>query len=235
MSSSSAPEVQALFARIAPVYDDFNFWLSLGLHRVWKKMTVSWSGAQPGQRALDVCCGTGDLTQLLAEKVGSRPPAQVIGVDFCPQLLAIAAQRIRQRPSLGHIQWQVGDALALPFPDNSFDCATMGYGLRNVKDISQALAELRRVLKVGSKVAILDFHRPRQTLGRQFQSWYLENVVVPWAEHFQMRDEYKYIQPSVDRFPSGTEQVKLAQSVGFSQVVHYEIAGGMMGVLVAQK
>ena len=225
--------IKAMFARIAPQYDDFNFWLSLGQQQVWKAMTVKWSGAKPGDRLLDVCCGSGDLAFQGAKAVGMN--GQVVGLDFCEELLAIATQRHRQRYSQFSIQWHQGDALNLPFADQSSDAATMGYGLRNVGDILQALRELARVLKPGKNVAILDFHRPDNLLVQNFQRWYLANVVVPLAKQWQLSEEYEYLQPSLDRFPTGREQVKLALKSGFAQAVHYPIANGLMGVLVAQK
>jgi demethylmenaquinone methyltransferase/2-methoxy-6-polyprenyl-1,4-benzoquinol methylase len=230
----SAPtEVEALFGRIAPVYDSFNFWLSLGQHQVWKAMTVDWSACQQGNRVLDVCCGTGDLTRRLAKQVGRA--GQVVGLDFCSELLALAAQRQRQTYPHYSVQWLQGNALALPFADQSFDGATMGYGLRNVGNIPLALAELQRVLKVGKNVAILDFNHPRSPGMKSFQNWYLNHIVLAVADYFQVPEEYAYIQTSLDRFPPGHEQVKMAYNAGFSRVVHYEIAGGLMGVLVAQK
>ena len=133
---------QALFDSIAPVYDELNDSLSLGLHRIWKRMTVQWSGAAAGQAVLDVCCGSGDLALLLAEAVG--PSGSVVGLDFAPAMLADARQRAaavgpgtqRRRAPL---RWVQGDALALPFEPASFDAVTMGYGLRNVADIPRAL------------------------------------------------------------------------------------------------
>ncbi|MGA1622581.1 MAG: bifunctional demethylmenaquinone methyltransferase/2-methoxy-6-polyprenyl-1,4-benzoquinol methylase UbiE [Synechocystis sp.] len=225
--------VKAMFARIAPQYDDLNFWLSLGQHQVWKAMTVKWSGAKPGDRLLDVCCGSGDLAFQGAKRVGVN--GHVVGLDFCEALLAIAARRQIPRYSPFSLQWQAGDALNLPFVDQSFDAATMGYGLRNVGDIPQALRELVRVLKPGGKVAILDFHHPGNPLVEQFQRWYLANIVVPLAKQWQLSQEYEYLQPSLDRFPAGPEQVTLARQAGFAQAVHYPIANGLMGVLVAQK
>jgi demethylmenaquinone methyltransferase/2-methoxy-6-polyprenyl-1,4-benzoquinol methylase len=237
--------VRSLFNRIAPVYDTFNDELSLGWHRVWKQMTVAWSGAKPGDRALDVCCGSGDLTQRLAIAVrGTGRSARghatghVTGLDFSADLLAVA--RARSHSSALPITWVEGDALALPFADNTFDCATMGYGLRNIGNVAiaqidQALAELLRVLKPSSTVAILDMHRPASPVIRHFQQWYLQTWVVPAAERAGMKDDYAYIAPSLDRFPTGAEQVNHARQVGFAQAVHYPLAGGMMGVLVATK
>lgn len=220
-------EIRDLFNRIAPVYDQLNRALSLGQHKIWKLMTVKWSGAKPGDRCLDVCCGSGDIALLLAERAGQM--GQVTGLDFAVEQLAIARQR---NPA---ITWLEGDALALPFADASFDAATMGYGLRNVTDIPQALKELYRVLKPGATAAVLDFNHTQNPLVKAFQNWYLEAIVVSTATRFGMTDEYAYIAPSLERFPTGEAQVTLAKQVGFSTVTHYPIAGGTMGVLVAQK
>lgn len=230
--TSPASEIRDLFDRIAPVYDQLNNGLSLGQHRVWKRMALKWSEADSGDIALDVCCGSGDLAQLLARQVGAT--GQVYGVDFSSALLAIAEQRIKNQYPLLSIRWVEANALDLPFEDNYFDAATMGYGLRNVTDIPQCLSELYRVLKPGAKGAILDFHRPKAPLMRAFQQWYLENAVVPAAERLGLTEEYAYIAPSLDRFPTGREQVSLAQKAGFA-ATHYPIAGGMMGVLVVSK
>ena len=232
-------DIQGLFDRIAPVYDRLNQDLSWGLHRIWKQMTVKWANPQAGDRALDVCCGSGDLAFLLAKQVGKG--GQVIGLDFSPQQLAIAWEKATrlyghclQRP-YSLIQWVEGNAIALPFPDNHFHCGTMGYGLRNVPDIPQTLQELHRVLKPSAKVAILDFHRPSLPVLQAFQQWYLDNIVVPTAEQFAVKAEYEYIFPSLERFPLGTEQVKLGKAAGFKTAIHYPISGGMMGVLVLEK
>ncbi|MGF1481243.1 MAG: bifunctional demethylmenaquinone methyltransferase/2-methoxy-6-polyprenyl-1,4-benzoquinol methylase UbiE [Cyanophyceae cyanobacterium] len=220
----SSSDIQALFDRIAPVYDRLNDRLSFGLHRVWKLMAVKWCEPQAGDVALDLCCGSGDLALLLAQRVGKT--GKVVGVDFSPEQLAIASQRTAA------IDWIVADALSLPFAENFFDCATMGYGLRNVTDIPRCLQELRRVLKPGATAAILDFHRPSQPLMQAFQQWYLQNLVVPTAQSFGLTQEYAYIAPSLERFPTSKEQVKLACQTGFESATHYKIAGGIMGVLV---
>ncbi|MBW4554558.1 MAG: bifunctional demethylmenaquinone methyltransferase/2-methoxy-6-polyprenyl-1,4-benzoquinol methylase UbiE [Trichormus sp. ATA11-4-KO1] len=226
-------DVRAIFNRIAPVYDQLNNWLSLGQHGIWKEMAVKWSAAKPGDTCLDLCCGSGDLAFRLARHVGMT--GHVYGVDFSPNLLAAAQERSqRQYPQLP-ISWIEADVLNLPFAHNQFAAATMGYGLRNVMDIPRSLQELHRVLKPGGKAAILDFHRPSNQQIRAFQQWYLDHIVVPMAKHLGLKEEYAYISPSLDRFPTGKEQVELARQVGFVLVTHYPIANGMMGVLVVSK
>lgn len=222
-------QIRDLFDRIAPVYDQLNDGLSLGMHRVWKQMAVKWSGAKTGDVCLDLCCGSGDLARRLGRVVG--PTGQVVGVDFATAQLAIAQERTRDLP----ITWLEGDALAIPFADNYFDAATMGYGLRNVTDIPLSLKELYRVLKPGAKAAILDLNRPSSAMVRGFQQWYLDTLVVPAARQFGLTDEYAYLAPSLERFPTGPEQVSLAHQTGFATAIHYPIAGGTMGVLVVAK
>lgn len=229
----SAQDIQTLFDRIAPVYDDFNQQLSWGLHQVWKQMAVDWSGAAVGQTCLDVCCGSGDLALLLARRVGKT--GQIYGLDFSAAQLAIAQQKAAQRGGLAPITWVEGDALYLPFAEAQFDAATMAYGLRNLTDIPQGLRELHRVLKTGARAAILDFHQPQSPWMRQFQQWYLDRIVVPTAERCGLTEEYAYISPSLDRFPLGPEQIGLAKAAGFAAAIHYPLAGGLMGVLVVTK
>ena len=229
----ASSEIKAIFDRIAPVYDRLNDRLSFGMHRIWKQMAVKWSEAKAGGNALDICCGSGDLALLLAKKVGQQ--GRVTGLDFAVEQLAIAEQRQREKCLTVPMNWIEGDALDLPFDDSSFDCATMGYGLRNVTDIPLSLQELQRVLKPNPKAAILDFHRPDPGLMQTFQGWYLANVVVPTAEDMGMKEEYAYINPSVERFPTGAEQVELGKKAGFNQAVHYPLMGGMMGILVLTK
>ncbi len=232
-TSPTATDIQGIFNRIAPVYDDLNQRLSFGLHRVWKRMAVGWSGAKVGDSVLDVCCGSGDLALLLARQVGGT--GTVYGVDFSAEQLAVAAERASRAYLPTQIHWMLGDALALPFEDETFGAATMGYGLRNLTDIPQGLRELHRVLKPGAKAAILDFHRPQGVLAEGFQRWYLQTIVVPTARDMGLTEEYAYIGPSVDRFPTGPEQVALAKQAGFAEAVHYPILGGLMGVLVVRR
>lgn len=232
-TTTDADRIQTLFNRIAPVYDRLNDWLSIGQHRIWKLMTVKWSQASSGDTCLDLCCGSGDLAQLLSERVGKT--GQVFGVDFSCAQLEIARQRCDRLYPPRTIQWIEADALHLPFADNFFDAATMGYGLRNVTDIHRSLGELHRVLKPGATAAILDFHRPSNPTIQAVQQWILQTIVVPVATANGLQDEYAYILPSLEKFPQGPEQIRLAQQAGFAQATHYPIAGGIMGVLVVTK
>jgi demethylmenaquinone methyltransferase/2-methoxy-6-polyprenyl-1,4-benzoquinol methylase len=226
-------EIRNIFDRIAPIYDHLNDWLSLGQHRIWKEMTVKWSEAKAGDTCLDLCCGSGDLAFRLARRVGKS--GQVYGVDFSPAQLEIAKERSQSQYQTPPINWIEADVLNLPFDDNKFDAATMGYGLRNVTDIKRSLKELHRVLKKDAKAAILDFHRPKNSTVRTFQQWYLDHLVVPIAEQMGLKEEYAYINSSLDRFPSGDKQVETALAVGFATATHYPIANDMMGVLVVTK
>jgi len=225
--------IREIFNRIAPVYDQLNDWLSLGQHRIWKEMAVKWSAIQAGDTCLDLCCGSGDLTQRLARRAGAN--GKVYGVDFSPALLEVAKQRAKIKYPEPSITWLEADVLNLPFEDKYFDGATMGYGLRNVVDIPRCLHELHRVLKRGAKAAILDFHRPSNSQMRTLQQWYLDYLVVPFAEYRGLKAEYAYISPSLDRFPCGEQQVELSLQAGFANATHYPIANGMMGVLVVTK
>jgi demethylphylloquinol methyltransferase len=233
---SQANPVQALFDRIAPVYDELNQTLSLGQHKIWKQMAVKWCDLKPGDRALDICCGSGDVAMMLAERVG--PQGHVTGLDFAAAQLEVARTRqaqTRNPRTCAPIDWVQGDALNLPAEADRFDGITMSYGLRNITDIPMALQEIHRVLKPGAKAAILDLHRPDNPLIRGFQQWYLDNIVVPAAARKGFSADYAYIAPSLDRFPTGSQQVALAQAAGFAEAVHYPIAQGTMGVLVITK
>jgi len=238
-ATDSQAERQDLFNGIAPAYDLLNDALSLGQHRLWKLETVARSGARPGDRVLDLCCGSGDLALLLALRVG--PQGAVTAADFAADMLRRGERRVTDplrtplRLLSAPIDWVQADALALPFPDESFDAATMGYGLRNVVSIPEALAELRRVLKPGGTAAILDFHRPSNGVVAAFQKQYLDSLVVPAATLAGLEREYRYIMPSLEAFPTGPEQVNLALAANFRSATHTEIAAGLMGCLVVQR
>ena len=239
-TSDAASERRALFNDIAPVYDRLNDALSLGLHRAWKRAAVKWIECDRGMRALDVCCGSGDVAIKMASVVGES--GSVVGLDFAANQLTRAAEKEREERArrgtsgAGKIDWIEGDALNLPFDDDAFDCATIAYGLRNVSDIPRAMRELRRVLRPGAKLAVLDFNNPVDPTTAAIQGFLLDNVVVPIADLNGVAAEYRYLRPSIERFPRGQEQVDLARDAGFREAKFYELSpGGLMGCLVCTK
>ncbi|CAN6446207.1 unnamed protein product [Victoria cruziana] len=202
-SEWTSSERQVLFSRIAPVYDHLNDLLTLGQHRVWKRMSVSWSGAKKGDSVLDLCCGSGDIAFLLSDKVG--PHGKVTAVDFSRDQLSIASTKQQSfwKACYKNIEWIEGDALDLPFGDATFDAVTMGYGLRNLIDRYKAFKEIYRVLKEGSMVSILDFNKSTDASVGFVQGWIIDNVVVPAGNAYGLSKEYAYLRSSIAEFLTG--------------------------------
>ncbi len=233
MNGADPARVQDLFERIAPRYDLLNDLFSAGLHRHWKRTLLAVLRPRPGERFVDLCCGTGDLALLLAERV--RPGGEVVGLDAAAAPLERAEQRASALPWLP-VRWLHADALATGLPDGWADGATMAYGLRNLSDPAAGLRELRRVLRRGGRASVLDFHRPDPSLPRAgeisaFQRAYLRRVVVPVAGAMGLEAEYAYLEESLQRFPTGVEQERLALEAGFSRARHRPVALGLMGRL----
>jgi ubiquinone/menaquinone biosynthesis methyltransferase len=233
LSRADPAAVRELFERIAPRYDALNDLLSVGLHRHWKRTLLARLRPLPGERFVDLCCGTGDLALLLAERV--RPGGDVVGLDAAAAPLERARERAACQPWLP-VRWQRGDALATGLPEGWADGATMAYGLRNLSDPAAGLRELRRLLRPGGRAAVLDFHRPDPTDPRaeaisRFQRGYLRRVVVPVAAAAGMAEDYTWLEESLRRFPTGREQEQLARAAGFARASHHPVALGLMGRL----
>ncbi len=230
MQPGDPAAVRQLFEQIAPSYDRLNDTLSLGLHRFWKRQAIAFLAPRPGQHLLDLCCGTGDLALLLAEKV--RPGGQVLGLDAAEAPLELARRRAASQPWL-RLDWRLGDALATGLPAGWADGAVVAYGLRNLADPLAGLGELRRLLRPGGRAAVLDFNRPEDPDGlvARFQRFYLRQLVVPLARQADLEAHYAYLEESLARFPTGPEQESLARQAGFKGVYHRPLAGGQMGLL----
>jgi ubiquinone/menaquinone biosynthesis methyltransferase len=233
LNSADPAAVRDLFDRIAPRYDALNDLLSAGLHRHWKRTMLAQVRPQPGERFLDLCCGTGDLALQLAERV--RPGGEVVGLDAAAAPLERARQRAARQPWLA-VRWLQGDALATGLPAAWADGATMAYGLRNLADPAAGLRELRRLLRPGGRASVLDFHRPdsddaRGEAIRRFQRAYLRRIVVPVAALAGLEEQYAYLEESLRRFPTGAEQERLALEAGFARACHRPEALGLMGRL----
>jgi demethylmenaquinone methyltransferase/2-methoxy-6-polyprenyl-1,4-benzoquinol methylase len=221
-SGQLAPDaVRRMFDRIAPVYDAMNRTMTAGLDRRWRRLTAE-AAVRPGDDVLDACCGTGDLAI-----AASRAGGNVTGLDFSPAMLARAR---RKAPGL---EWIEGDLLALPFADASFDSATVGFGVRNVEDLGGAIEELRRVLRPGGRLGVLEITRPRGLLAPFYRVWF-DGVVPLLGKLLPGGSAYTYLPASVRRFPGPQELAEMIESAGFRDVRVRLLAGGIVALHTAE-
>jgi len=216
-----AEGVRAMFDRIAPVYDLMNRVMTAGLDRRWRRATAE-AAVRPGDRVLDACCGTGDLAVACA-----RAGGQVTGLDFSGRMLE------RARRKAPELEWVQGDLLALPFAEGTFDAATVGFGVRNVDDIGAGLRELRRVLRPGGRLAVLEITRPRGLL-RHFYGLWFDRVVPLLGRVLPGGAAYTYLPASVRRFPGPEDLARLLEESGFASVRFRLFAGGIVALHVGE-
>jgi demethylmenaquinone methyltransferase/2-methoxy-6-polyprenyl-1,4-benzoquinol methylase len=229
MKPGNTRTVEELFNSISLKYDFLNDMFSFGLHRLWKRKLLDILNPTFGEKWIDLCCGTGDMSILLARYMKSSE--NITGIDSASQALAVARERSKE--SFSAIEWINCDALKTNFPFNQFDGLLMAYGLRNLSNYEAGLREAFRILKPGGRAGILDF-RSFQGASIQgfFQKFFLSMYVVPIASIFGLGKEYSYIKKSLATFPSGAEQIHLALSVGFRKAEYKTLAMGQMGILL---
>jgi demethylmenaquinone methyltransferase/2-methoxy-6-polyprenyl-1,4-benzoquinol methylase len=220
-SGTLAPAaVEAMFDRISPVYDVMNRVMTAGLDRRWRRLAAE-QVVRPGDEVLDACCGTGDLA-LEAERAGGR----VTGLDFSAPMLE------RARRKSGTVEWVRGDLLALPFADESFDVATVGFGIRNVDSLEAGLRELARVLRPGGRLACLEITRPRGLLRPFFRFWF-DGVVPVLGKVLPGGEAYTYLPASVRRFPGPEDLAAVMGEAGFEEIGWRLLGGGIVCLHVA--
>jgi demethylmenaquinone methyltransferase/2-methoxy-6-polyprenyl-1,4-benzoquinol methylase len=217
-------QVRAMFDRISPAYDRMNRLMSLGMDGGWRSLAVRASGVAPGDAAVDVCCGTGDLAIELLDAVSTR--GRVVGLDFSQAMLDAARRKSTQ------VEWVRGDALSLPFGDGEFSAATIGFGMRNLSDPLRGFAELSRVVRPGGRVVCLELTDPPAWAAPFARLW--TDRAVPLLGRLVARetDAYRYLPASVHRFPPAEELAAIMGRAGLRRVRFRRLSGGAVAVHV---
>jgi demethylmenaquinone methyltransferase/2-methoxy-6-polyprenyl-1,4-benzoquinol methylase len=217
-------QVRAMFDRIARVYDLMNSVMTAGLHHRWRERAADLAVLQPGGRALDVASGTGDLAIELARRVG--PSGTVVGSDFSEPMLEVA------RRKSAAVRWEWANALELPYPDDEFDAATVGFGARNFSDLDRGLAEMARVVRPGGRVVVLEITVPRRPPLSTFFSIWFDRVVPALGRLAGDPDAYAYLPSSVKRFPGPEALAARMHAAGLDDVRWILTAGGIIALHV---
>ncbi|MCA0985788.1 demethylmenaquinone methyltransferase [Guptibacillus algicola] len=225
MATTKEERVHQVFQSISKRYDVMNSVISFQRHKAWRKDTMMRMEVKKGSQALDVCCGTADWTLAMAEAVGESGHA--IGLDFSENMLEVGKSKVKNQ-NKSNVTLIHGNAMELPFDDNSFDYVTIGFGLRNVPDYSQVIKEMYRVVKPGGRVVCLETSQPTLPVFRQVYYGYFKFVMPVLGKMFaKSYDEYSWLQESASSFPGSEELRKLFLSNGFNRVDVKPYSGGV--------
>ncbi|HYS96362.1 MAG TPA: bifunctional demethylmenaquinone methyltransferase/2-methoxy-6-polyprenyl-1,4-benzoquinol methylase UbiE [Chthoniobacterales bacterium] len=218
--------VREMFGGIAPRYDLANHLLSCGCDFIWRKRAAEIVAGWNSNTILDLATGTGDLALTLAKAL---PGSEIIGADFSEEMLAVAKSK-------GVRRIVTADALALPFADRSFDCLTIAFGLRNIKDWSAALGEMARVLGTNGNLLIMEFSLPSMSILRTIYRFYLHRLMpILGSLLTRKKTAYDYLGDSIEQFPGGEELMRLIEANGFSDAVAERLTGGIVTIYTATK
>jgi demethylmenaquinone methyltransferase / 2-methoxy-6-polyprenyl-1,4-benzoquinol methylase len=227
-------QVQAMFDRIAGLYDRMNSVMTAGLHHQWRRRAADLAALAPGDRALDVATGTGDLAFELAQRVA--PGGEVIATDFSEKMLDVAREKAAARSDglsgSSPVRFELANALALPYDDGVFDAATVGFGARNFSDLAAGLREMARVVRVGGHVVVLEITTPqRPPLSTFFRLWF-DRVVPALGRIAGDPQAYSYLPSSVRRFPGPSELAFVMSRCGLGEIRYVITAGGIIALHV---
>lgn len=226
--------VGEVFRSVASNYDVMNDAMSFGVHRAWKWFAVAQSGVKTGDRVLDLAAGSGDLSLKFAKKVGEH--GRVIVTDINEAMLAEGRKRLTDAGVAGNVEYCLVNAENLPFEDNSFDCISISFGLRNVTQKDVALASMARCLKPGGRVIVLEFSKPTNELLRQAYDAYSFNVIPTLGEAIANdRDSYQYLVESIRQHPPQEELKEMMLDAGFDRVRYHNLTGGIVALHVGYK
>ncbi|WP_366145463.1 bifunctional demethylmenaquinone methyltransferase/2-methoxy-6-polyprenyl-1,4-benzoquinol methylase UbiE [Methylovulum sp.] len=220
--------VRGVFDSVAEQYDVMNDLMSLGIHRIWKRIAVQLSNVRKGEHVLDLAGGTGDLTALFNERVG--PEGQVVLADINAQMLRTGRDRMIDR-GLANIRYAQVNAECLPFADNTFDCVCIAFGLRNVTDKDAALRSMHRVLKPGGRVIVLEFSHPTDKVTEKVYDFYSFNI-LPKIGRFVAKDEesYRYLAESIRMHPKQEELKMMMENAGLERCEYFNMTQGIVAV-----
>ncbi|HQR23325.1 MAG TPA: bifunctional demethylmenaquinone methyltransferase/2-methoxy-6-polyprenyl-1,4-benzoquinol methylase UbiE [Steroidobacteraceae bacterium] len=224
-----AKHVRAVFDSVADKYDLMNDLMSAGVHRLWKRFALSQTGLRPGQAALDVAGGTGDLAAGMARQVGDS--GLVVLSDINAAMLEVGRGRLMDRGLMRNVRFSLANAECLPFEDESFDCVTIGFGLRNVTDKPAALASMRRVLKPGGRLLVLEFSKPVVPGLKPIYDTYSFRV-LPWLGRRVAgdADSYQYLAESIRRFPDQETLRTMMADAGLEDCSYHNLSGGIVAL-----
>ena len=227
--AEKAERVRGVFESVARKYDVMNDLMSFGVHRLWKRFTLSLTGLKPGQHALDVAGGTGDLALGLLRQVGKH--GRVVLSDINPRMLEVGRDRLLDAGHVGNVECLVADAERLPFADDSFDCVTIGFGLRNVTDKAAALKSMYRVLRPGGQLLVLEFSTPVAKGLKPLYDAYSFNV-LPLLGRLVAEDSasYRYLAESIRMHPDQETLLEMLRSAGFAQARYHNLTGGIVAL-----
>ena len=221
--------VAGVFHSVAAKYDIMNDLMSAGVHRIWKRFTIELSGVRRGHSVLDIAGGTGDLAAKFSKLVG--PEGRVVLADINESMLRVGRDKLTDRGIVGNIEYAQANAEALPFPDNSFDCITIAFGLRNVTDKDKALRSMLRVLKPGGRLLVLEFSKPRNELLSKAYDRYSFSVLPAMGKLITNDgDSYRYLAESIRMHPDQETLKDMMSEAGFGRCEYHNMTGGVVAV-----
>jgi len=220
-----AGRVRGVFGSVASRYDVMNDAMSMGIHRIWKDAMMDWLAPRPGQRLLDVAGGTGDISFRFLRRAGG---AHATVLDLTEEMLAEGRKRAEAERMADRLAWVVGDAMALPFADNSFDVYTVSFGIRNMTDPQQVLHEAFRVLRPGGRLMVLEFSQVPNELLRKVYDLYSFHIIPRLGQAIARdRDSYQYLVESIRRFPDQETFLAMLRKAGFENAAYRNLTFGV--------